>query len=103
MNTSDIEGYQPRAYPPSVLIGGAALIVVLVALVVSVVMVSAASVDGRRESPASRMPRPTTSTAPMPTAVAGQPPADDPLGGLLTHLTPQMPSLDRLLESTPDP
>jgi hypothetical protein len=94
----DDSDFQPRAYPPSILIGGAALVVVLTGIVVSVLMVSAASVDVPRLSPAARIPTAVTPTATAP-AVAGEPTPQNHLEGFLAHLTPQLPALDRLLQA----
>ncbi|MBB3605432.1 hypothetical protein FHT40_005119 [Mycolicibacterium sp. BK556] len=98
MDDSDDQGFQPRAYPPSILIGGAGLVVVLAGLVVSVLMVSAASVTAPRLSPAVRVPPAATMTA-TPTAVAGDPTPRNYLDAFVAHLTPQLPAFDRVLQA----
>lgn len=98
MDDSDIDEFQPRAYPPSILIGGAGLVVVIAGLVVSVLMVSAASVSGPHLSPAARIPPAATPMAPA-TAVAGEPTPQNNLEGFVAHLTPQLPAFDRLLQA----
>ncbi len=100
MDDSDIQAFQPRAYPPSVLIGGAGLVVVLAGIVVSVLMVSAASVTVPHLSPAAHIPPAATPTATATvTAVAGEPTPPNNLEGFVAHLTPQLPALDRLLQA----
>jgi hypothetical protein len=94
----DDDDFQPRAYPPSILIGGAGLVVVLAGIVVSVLMVSAASVNVPHLSPAAHIPPATTPTATA-TAVAGEPTPQNNLEGFVAHLTPQFPALDRLLQA----
>jgi hypothetical protein len=94
----DDDDFQPRAYPPSILIGGAGLVVVLTGIVVSVLMVSAASVGVQHMSPAARIQRPAT-TAPTAVAVAGEPAPQNGLEGFVNRLTPQLPALDRLLQT----
>ncbi|WP_179476358.1 hypothetical protein [Mycolicibacterium vinylchloridicum] len=94
----DDDDFQPRAYPPSILLGGAGLVVVLAGLVVSVLMVSAASVGAPRPSPAARIPAAPTMTA-TPTAVAGDSTPRNNLDGFVAHLTPQLPALDRVLQA----
>ncbi|NTY58487.1 hypothetical protein [Mycolicibacterium sphagni] len=98
MDDSDIDEFQPRAYPPSILIGGAGLVVVIAGLVVSVLMVSAASVSGPHVSPAARIPPAATPMASA-TTVAGEPAPPNNLEGFVAHLTPQLPALDRLLQA----
>ena len=93
------EDFQPRAYPPSILIGGAALVVVLTALVVSVLMVSAASVRTPHPPPMARVQPAATTTAPTATAIAGEPTPPTGVDGFVSHLTPQLPALDRLLQA----
>jgi hypothetical protein len=100
VDDSDIDEFQPRAYPPSILIGGAGLVAVIAGLVVSVLMVSAASVSGPHVSPAARIPPAAISTAPATaTAVAGEPAPRNNLEGFVAHLTPQLPALDHLLQA----
>jgi hypothetical protein len=95
MDDSDIQAFQPRAYPPSILIGGAGLVVVLAGIVVSVLMVGAASANVPHLSPAAHIPPAATPTA---VAVAGEPTPQNNLEGFVAHLTPQLPALDRLLQ-----
>lgn len=94
----DEDDFQPRAYPPSILLGGAGLVVVLAGLVVSVLMVGAASVDAPHRSPAVRVPPAATMTA-TPTAVAGDPTPPNNLDAFVGRLTPQLPALDRVLQA----
>jgi hypothetical protein len=94
----DDDDFQPRAYPPSIVLGGVGLVVVLAGLVVSVLMVSAASVSGPRQFPVARTPPAATMTA-TPTAVAGDPVPRNNLDGFVAHLTPQLPALDRVLQA----
>jgi hypothetical protein len=91
----DDDDFQPRAYPPSILIGGAGLIAVLAGIVASVLMVSAASVDVPHLSP--RIP-PAARPAATATAVAVEPTPQNSLEGFVAHLTPELPALDRLLQ-----
>ncbi len=100
------DDFQPRPYPPSVVAGGAALVVVLGAIVVSVLMVSSASVDVPRISPQARTPQPTSTSAAVPAsptaaAVAGQPAAPTGSDGFLDDLIPKFPALDRLTLPSP--
>jgi hypothetical protein len=94
----DDDDFQPRAYPPSILIGGAGLIAVLAGIVTSVLMVSAASVDVPHLSPAPRIPVAATPAATA-TAVAVEPAPQNNLEGFVAHLTPQLPALDHLLQA----
>ena len=98
----DDDEFQPRAYPPSILIGGAGLVLVLCGIVVSVLLVSAASVEVPHLSPVARVPpvaTPAAAPTAAPTAVAAEPPAPNNLEGFVAHLTPQFPALDRLLQA----
>ena len=94
----DDNEFRPRAYPPSILIGGAGLVLVLAGIVVSVFMVSAASVEVPRLSPVVRIPAAATPAA-APTAVAEIPAPPNSLEGFIAHLPPQLPALDRLLQA----
>ena len=94
----DDDEFQPRAYPPSILIGGAGLVVVLTGIVVSVLMVSAASVGVPHLHPAARI-QPAATPPPTAVAVAGEPARQNSLEGFVSHLTPQLPALDRLLQT----
>ncbi|MCX2934590.1 hypothetical protein ORI20_30435 [Mycobacterium sp. CVI_P3] len=95
----DDDDFQPKAYPPSILIGGAGLVVVLTGIVVSVLMVSAASVDHEHTSPRARTPHPASTSAATATAVAGEPSPQNGLEGFIARLTPQLPALDRLVQA----
>ncbi|AQT78771.1 hypothetical protein B1R94_05160 [Mycolicibacterium litorale] len=98
------DDYQPPAYPPSILVGGAALVVALVAIVVSVLLVSAASVAVRSDRPAVPNPAPAPARTFQPaTAVAVQPATGPSLDGVVDRLIPQFPDLDRLLAPSPEP
>jgi hypothetical protein len=98
VDDSEIEAFQPRAYPPSILIGGAGLVVVLTGIVVSVLMVSASSVDVPHMSPQAHLQRAAT-TVPPATAVAGEPAPQNAFEGFVNQLTPRLPALDRLLQA----
>ena len=95
----DDDDFQPRAYPPSILIGGAALVVVLTGIVVSVLMVSAASVGVPHMHPAARIQPAATPPPPTAVAVAGEPAQPNSLEGFVSHLTPQLPAFDRLFQA----
>ena len=98
----DEDDFQPRAYPPSILIGGAGLVVVLSGIAVSVIMVSAASVNVPHMSPRARIQPAATTTATATataTAVTGQPTPQNSLEGFVFHLTPQLPAFDRLFQA----
>ncbi|WP_445166868.1 hypothetical protein ACTXG7_24005 [Mycolicibacterium sp. Dal123E01] len=97
MDDSEIEAFQPRAYPPSILIGGAGLVGVLAGIVVSVLMVSAASVAVPPPGPAVRIP-PAVSARTV-TPVADQPTPANNLEIVVTQLTPRMPAFDQLLQA----
>jgi len=93
----DEDGFQPRAYPPSILIGGAGLVAVLAGIVVSVLMVSTASVAVPHPRPA--VPIPPAVTARPVTPVADQSTAPNNLEIVVTHLTPRLPALDQFLHA----
>lgn len=94
----DDDDFREPAYPPSILIGGAALVAVLAGIVVSVLMVSATSVDIHPMTPGARTPHAVT-TAPQAPTAAAEPPAQNGLEAFLNRLTPQLPALDRLLQA----
>jgi hypothetical protein len=94
----DDDEYRQPAYPPSVLIGGAALAVVLGGIVASVLMVSAASVDIHHLTPVPRSQQGATATSLAPAAPA-QPAVQNNLEVFVNRLTPQLPGLDRLLQT----
>lgn len=93
------DDYQEPAYPPSILIGGAALVAVLAGIVVSVLMVSAASVDVHPVSPRARIQQSATLASTAPTAGTQEPPAQNGLEAFVDRLTPRLPALDRLLQA----
>jgi hypothetical protein len=97
----DDDDFQPRAYPPSILIGGAGLVVVLAGIVVSVLMVSAASVNVQHPSPAARIQPAATTTigTATATAVAVEPAPQNGLESFLKQLTPKLPALDHLVQA----
>jgi hypothetical protein len=94
----DDDDFQPRPYPPSIVLGGVGLVVVLAGLVVSVLTVSADSVRVPRQFPVARIPPAATMPA-TPTAVAEVPAPQNNLDGFVAHLTPQLPALDRVLQA----
>jgi hypothetical protein len=96
VDDSEIDDFQPRAYPPSILIGGAGLVVVLAGIVVSVLRVSASSVDVPHMSPQAHLQRAAT-TAPPASVVAGEPAPQNALDGFANQLTPRLPAFDHLL------
>ncbi|TGD85369.1 hypothetical protein BayCH28_20220 [Mycolicibacterium sp. CH28] len=100
------DDFRPRPYPPSVLAGGAVLVAVLAAIVVSVLMVSAASVDGPHLSRDARTSRPAPTAPAFPAApsaptVAGETATQTSFEGFLDRLIPQFPALDRLTQPAP--
>lgn len=100
MDDSDIQVFRPRAYPPSILIGGAGLVVVVTGIVVSVLMVSSASIAIPHAPPAPHIqPAVTMPTAPSTVAAADEPAPPNNLDGFTAHLTPQFPGFDRLLQA----
>ena len=94
----DDDDFQPRAYSPSILIGGVGLVAVLGGIVASVLMVSTASVGVPHLPPVARIPVATTPTR-APAAVADEPAPKNNLEVVVAHLTPQLPALDRLLQA----
>ncbi len=96
----DDDDYQQPAYPPSVLFGGAALLAVLGGIVASVLMVSAASVGIHHSPPAPRSQPAAHPASPAPVRPApAEPEAHDSLEVFINRLTPQLPGLDRLLQT----
>ncbi|MCV7343874.1 hypothetical protein [Mycolicibacterium rhodesiae] len=97
----DDDDFQQPAYPPSVLFGGAALLVVLGGLVASVLMVSAASVDVHHVRPAPRSQPAAHPASPAPVRPVPQadPGAQNSLEVFVSHLVPQLPALDQLLQT----
>jgi len=95
---SDIQDFRPRAYPPSILIGGAGLVVVLTGIVAAVLMVSAASVRVPPLSPPARI-SPAAPVAVTVPAQAEEPAPQNNLDIVVAHLSPQLPAIDRLLQA----
>ncbi|WP_149439105.1 hypothetical protein [Mycolicibacterium sp. P1-5] len=97
MDDSEIEAFEQPTCPPSILFGGAALMIVLVGIVVSVLRVSAASVDIHHLSP--RPPVQHAATIATTAPVAPGPAAQNGLEEFVNDLTPRLPGLDRVLQA----
>jgi hypothetical protein len=97
VDDSEIETFEQPVYPPSVLFGGAALMVVLAGIVVSVLQVSAASVDVHHLSP--RPPAAHAATIASTAPAAPAPTAQNGLEEFVSELNPRLPGLDRVLQA----